>query len=96
MGYQMRGLRAWYLKRSMRDPVLGTFHVVDDYFPSPGRVPMRVMLTGFVQADGVPRTVAETLDNFNHDHTAIPALPALVDRSDPARFLVHLGPGAQT
>jgi hypothetical protein len=72
----------------MRDPVPGTFHIVSYYFPHPGCVPMQVMLAGFVEADGVPRTTAETLDNYNHDHSSTPDLPTLIDRTDPTRFIV--------
>jgi len=72
----------------MKDPVVGTFTTVSEYFPHPGRTPMQTMLTGYLDADGVPRVPAETLAKIGRDRYASPTLPAIIDRADPRRFVI--------
>ncbi|MCU1528911.1 MAG: hypothetical protein JWP75_2674 [Frondihabitans sp.] len=81
------GMRTWLTLRRMSDPVPGTFVKVDEYFPHPGRVPMQTMLTGYVEADGVPRTQAEVLQKPSHAFTD--TLPVTVDRTNPTVFVVR-------
>jgi hypothetical protein len=73
------------VRRSMTDPVRGTFTKVSDYFPHPGRTPMQTMLTGYVEAPGVPRTSTELLASSNRNWADAATIPVLVDRADPSR-----------
>jgi hypothetical protein len=78
------------VKHSMKDPVRGEFHKTGEYFPHPGRVPMQVMLTGVVSGPGIPPTPAEHLRNdfSGREPGADDTFPALIDRADPAQFVI--------
>jgi hypothetical protein len=71
----------------MTDPVRGAFTPVSQYFPHPGRTPMQTMLTGYIEAPGVPRTTAELLAVSNHDWADAGTVPVLVDRADPSKWV---------
>lgn len=78
----------------MKDPVRGEFRPTGSYFPHPGRTPMQEMLTGVVTAPGIGPTAGEALNDLRHPHGVIAsayrssALPVLVDRADPTRFVI--------
>ena len=73
----------------MRDPVRGEFRPTGSYFPHPGRVPMREMLTGVVTGPGVGPAPAEALNDLKRGRAiGRDVLPVLVDRADPSTMLV--------
>jgi hypothetical protein len=76
----------------MKDPVRGEFRPSGSYSSPLGRGPVREMLTGVVTAPGIEPAAGETLNGLRHPHDVAAfgaaALPALVDRADPARFVV--------
>jgi hypothetical protein len=86
------GLKDWRSRRAIKDPVRGEFRPSGSYFPQPGRVPVQEMLIGVVTAPGIEPTAGEALNDRQHPHDVSAfresALPALVDRADPARFVV--------
>lgn len=72
----------------MKDPVHGTFRVTDYYDPHPNESGNRLRLTGVVTAPGIPATAGEHLSD-GHGRWAIgDELPALIDRADPAKFVI--------
>ena len=78
----------WRIRRKMQQPVRGTFTRVDWYSKNPSRVPMITVLTGYVEAPGVPRTSTEVVADLNRDWGNNTQFPALIDRDDPTRFIV--------
>jgi hypothetical protein len=86
------GLKDWRARRAIKDPVRGEFRPSGSYFPHPDRVPIQEMLIGVVTAPGIEPTAGEALNDLQHPHDVsafgTSVLPALVDRADPARFVV--------
>jgi hypothetical protein len=86
------GLKDWRARRAIKDPVRGEFRPSGSYFPHPDRVPIQEMLIGVVTAPGIEPTAGEALNDLQHPHDVsafgASVLPALVDRADPARFVV--------
>ncbi len=72
----------------MRDPVRGEFRVADRYFAHPGSSSFREMLTGVVTGPGVAPTPGEHLTDTDGRWVGRDVLPVMVDRADPARFVV--------
>jgi hypothetical protein len=82
------GIKDWRARHSMRDPIRGEFKVTGRYFAHPGSNSYREVLTGVVSAPGIPPTPGEHLTDtagrwVNHE-----VLPVLVDRGEPARFVI--------
>jgi len=82
------GLKDWRTKHSMQDPVRGEFKVTGRYFAHPHSSSMREMLTGVVTGPGIPATPGEHLTDIGGRWVGHDVLPVMVDRSDPARFVV--------
>ncbi len=86
------GWKDWRARQAMKDPVRGEFRPTGFYFPHPGRVPMQEMLTGVVTAPGIGPAAGEALNDLKHPHGVSTlgrsVLPVLVDRADPARFVI--------
>ena len=86
------GLKDWRSRRAIKDPVRGEFRPSGSYFPQPARVPIQEMLIGVVTAPGIEPTAGEAPNDLRHPHDVSAfgesVLPALVDRADPARFIV--------
>ena len=73
----------------MRDPVRGEFRPTGSYFPHPASSNIQEMLTGVVSGPGIAPVAGEVLNDLKGGHNdGRPVLPALVDRADPAKFLV--------
>lgn len=82
------GLSEWRTRRSMRDPVRGTFTRTGDYFTHPGRTPMRSTLTGVITAPGLAAVPAECPADRHGRWVGTEVYPVLVDRAEPTRFVV--------
>lgn len=86
------GLKDWRSRRALKDPVRGEFRPSGSYSVQPGRGPGQEMLTGVITAPGIEPTAGQVLNDRRHPHDVAlsgeGALPALVDRADPARFIV--------
>ena len=82
------GLKDWRVRRSLRDPVRGQFEVTGRYFAHPNGSSYREMLTGVVTGPGIAPTAGEHLDDSEGRYISHDVLPALVDRAEPAKFIV--------
>ena len=72
----------------MRDPARGEFRVTGRYFAHPGSNSFREVLTGVVTGHGIPPTAGEHLTDTAARWVGHDLLPVMVDRSDPARFVI--------
>ena len=72
----------------MRDPARGEFRVTGRYFAHPGSNSFREVLTGVVTGPGIPPTAGEHLTDTAGRWVGHDLLPVMVDRSDPARFVI--------
>ncbi len=72
----------------MRDPVRGEFKVTGRYFAHPDSNSFREVLTGVVTGPGIPPTAGEHLNDTAGRWVGHDVLPVMVDRSDPARFVI--------
>ena len=82
------GWRDRRAKHAMKDPVRGEFRVSGQYFTHPGSTPLRETLTGVVTGPGIPPTPGEHPDDHQGRRIGHDVLPALVDRTDPTRFVI--------
>jgi hypothetical protein len=82
------GFKDWRAKHSMRDPVRGQFQVTGSYDAHPSGSGFQSMLTGVVTGPGIPPTAGEHLDDHSGRRFHGDELPVIVDRSDPARFVI--------
>jgi hypothetical protein len=72
-------LADWRAKRQMRDPVRGVFRVCH---------PQSARIAGVLVAPGIPATPAEYSVDARGRRVTQKELPALIDRSEPARFVI--------
>jgi hypothetical protein len=72
----------------MKDPVRGAFRITDWYDAHPHESNSRPRLTGVVTAPGIPATAGEHDSDLRGRWAIGDELPALVDRADPAKFVI--------
>jgi hypothetical protein len=82
------GWRDRRARREIKDPVRGEFRVSGQYVTHPGSTPLRETLTGVVTGPGIPPTAGEHPDDRRGRRIGRDVLPALVDRTDPTRFVI--------
>jgi hypothetical protein len=75
-------------RRALKEPVRGEFRVTGQYFARPGSTPMQETLTGVLTGPGIAPTPGEHVDNGHGRRIGHDVLPALIDRTDPTRFVI--------
>jgi hypothetical protein len=82
------GINDWRAKKHMKYPERGVLRVTGFYDAHPGSSPSGTRITGVIVAPGIQATAVEHKADDRGRWAGVRELPVLVDRADPARFVI--------